>query len=90
VARCAAGTGEPLALVHFARPAEAHSLMGRQGIEHFWLSESGQSAEAARNVFALLRRLDEGSYGRILMEMAPWGGLGDAINDRLCRAASKR
>ncbi len=89
-ALCLVNNGDPLALVHFARPAETYSHMEQQGVELFWLSESGQSAEAARNVFALLRRLDEGSYGRILMEMAPSGGLGDAINDRLCRAASKR
>lgn len=81
--------GERCALVLFARP-DAHFAALPQAVDLFWLSESGQSAEAARNVFSLLRRLDEGDYAHIWMEQAPAGGLGDAINDRLGRASAKR
>ncbi|MFA5257866.1 MAG: L-threonylcarbamoyladenylate synthase [Opitutales bacterium] len=81
--------GDLVALVFFARPAPESSLWGA-GAEVFWLSESGLPAEAARNVFALLRRLDEGRFSAIWMERAPAGGLGDAINDRLDRAAAGR
>jgi len=82
-------SGAPVALVYFARPRPDAALWS-EALEVFWLSESGLPAEAARNVFALLRRLDEGNYSQILMERAPAGGLGDAINDRLSRAAAKR
>jgi len=80
-------SAEPVALVFFARPDPEPQI---RGAEIFWLSESGLPAEAARNVFALLRRLDEGRFSAIWMERAPAGGLGDAINDRLNRAAAGR
>lgn len=54
----------------------------------YWLSESGDPAEVARNLYALLRQLDAGGYGRIHIERAPPSSLGDSINDRLRRAAT--
>lgn len=52
------------------------------------LSESGDIIEAARNLFAALRRLDTGVGELILAERVPDTGLGRAINDRLKRAAA--
>ena len=49
------------------------------------LSPSGDLAEAAANLFAMLRRLDGG--GGIAVAPIPERGLGRAINDRLRRAA---
>jgi L-threonylcarbamoyladenylate synthase len=45
--------------------------------------------EAAKNLFAAMRKLDEGSASVILAELMPEEGLGRAINDRLKRAAVK-
>jgi len=59
-----------------------------QGADIFWFSESGQPSEAARNVFSLLRKLDTNGHERIFVQRSPSGGIGDAINDRLSRAAS--
>ena len=50
------------------------------------LSPSGDLAEAAANLFAMLRRLDGG--GGIAVAPIPDRGLGRAINDRLRRAAA--
>ncbi|MDA3961585.1 MAG: L-threonylcarbamoyladenylate synthase [Planctomycetota bacterium] len=51
------------------------------------LSRSGDLHEAARNLFAALRRLDAAGVTRIVAEAVPAQGLGLAINDRLRRAA---
>lgn len=51
------------------------------------LSPSGDLREAAQNLFAALRRLDQLSVQRILAERVPPHGLGLAINDRLERAS---
>jgi L-threonylcarbamoyladenylate synthase len=45
--------------------------------------------EAAKNLFAAMRNLDEGNTRLILAELLPEEGLGRAINDRLRRAAAK-
>jgi L-threonylcarbamoyladenylate synthase len=52
------------------------------------LSRSGDTLEAAANLFDLLHRLDRLGASRINAEEAPAEGLGPAINDRLFRAAS--
>jgi L-threonylcarbamoyladenylate synthase len=52
------------------------------------LSETGDLAEAARNLFAALRSLDQADIELILAESVPEEGLGRAINDRLRRAAA--
>jgi L-threonylcarbamoyladenylate synthase len=50
-------------------------------------------AQMARGLFALLRELDRGSWKCIHAELAPpdsrFGGLAEAINDRLRRAAAR-
>ncbi len=51
------------------------------------LSPGGDPAEAARKLFAALRRLDAAGAELIAAELLPAAGLGAAINDRLRRAA---
>lgn len=53
------------------------------------LSPSSDLYEAAQNLFAAMRKLDETSVQVILAELMPETGLGRAINDRLRRAAVK-
>ncbi len=54
------------------------------------LSLSGDLAEAAANLFSMLRSLDKGPYRGIAVSPIPEDGLGLAINDRLRRAAAPR
>jgi L-threonylcarbamoyladenylate synthase len=54
------------------------------------LSPSGDLAEAAANLFAMLRELDVSPYRGIAVSPIPEHGLGVAINDRLRRAAAPR
>lgn len=54
------------------------------------LSESGDLTEAAANLFAMLRALDKTGAARIAVMPIPGHGLGEAINDRLARAAAPR
>lgn len=54
-----------------------------------YLSASGDLQEAARNLFACLRKLDQMDIEVILAEKVPDVGIGKAINDRLQRAAAK-
>jgi L-threonylcarbamoyladenylate synthase len=58
--------------------------------EVLWLSRSGDLAEAAANLFAMLRRLDRPPLTGIAVMPIPEHGLGRAINDRLRRAAAPR
>lgn len=58
------------------------------GPDEFWLSESGDDAEAARNLFSLMRALD-GKYSKIFCQRLTSGALAEAVNDRLSRAAAK-
>jgi L-threonylcarbamoyladenylate synthase len=53
------------------------------------LSPSGDLTEAAANLFAALRELD-GRAATIAVAPIPQDGLGEAINDRLARAAAER
>ncbi len=52
------------------------------------LSAEGDLAEAAANLFAMLRSLDEPRFSAIAVMPVPETGLGLAINDRLARAAT--
>jgi L-threonylcarbamoyladenylate synthase len=52
------------------------------------LSPLGDDAEAARNLFSALRKLDQCGAEVIFAELLPEKGLGMAINDRLVRAAA--
>jgi len=54
------------------------------------LSPQGDLAEAAANLFAMLRALDRPGLGGIAVMPIPDHGLGLAINDRLRRAAAPR
>ena len=54
------------------------------------LSESGDPVEAAANLFEHMRRLDASGAAAIAVEPVPETGLGEAINDRLRRAAAPR
>ena len=51
------------------------------------LSPSGDISEAARHLFAAMRRLDQLGLDVIYAELVPDEGLGKAINDRLKRAS---
>jgi L-threonylcarbamoyladenylate synthase len=53
------------------------------------LSPDGDLAEAAANLFAFLRRADALAPASIAVAPIPSEGLGEAINDRLARAAGK-
>lgn len=54
------------------------------------LSEDGDPVEAAARLFSALRRLDASGAGVIAVAPVPESGLGEAINDRLRRAAAPR
>ncbi len=54
------------------------------------LSPSGDLAEAAANLFGHLRLLDGSGASRIAVMPIPAEGLGEAIRDRLARAAAPR
>ena len=54
------------------------------------LSGAGDLAEAAANLFAALRTLDQSGAQTIAVMPIPNVGLGEAINDRLRRAAAPR
>lgn len=69
--------------------APGEALLGFGAVEATLnLSPSGDLAEAAANLFAMLRDLDR-SYDRIAVSPIPPEGLGAAINDRLARAANR-
>ncbi|MGH6875801.1 MAG: L-threonylcarbamoyladenylate synthase [Rhizomicrobium sp.] len=52
------------------------------------LSAAGDLREAAANLFSMLRELDATDCARIAVMRVPGHGLGEAINDRLRRAAA--
>ena len=54
------------------------------------LSRSGDLVEAAANLFAMLHQLDTLGSSTIAVALIPGIGLGEAINDRLRRAAAPR
>jgi L-threonylcarbamoyladenylate synthase len=54
------------------------------------LSPAGDLVEAAANLFAALRTLDASGAMRIAVTPVPSEELGEAINDRLERAAAHR
>jgi L-threonylcarbamoyladenylate synthase len=77
-----------------AQPGEALLAFGPDApagfAEILFLSRSGDLAEAAANLFAMLRRLDRPEFSAIAVMPIPDKGLGRAINDRLRRAAAPR
>ena len=54
------------------------------------LSRQGDLVEAAANLFAMLHQLDAAGAKVIAVAAIPMQGLGEAINDRLARAAAPR
>ncbi len=80
VRRNATSVGADEALLAFG----AHPLPGAGRMLN--LSPSGDLVEAAANLFAFLRALDDGRYRAIAVMPIPETGLGEAINDRLRRA----
>lgn len=78
------------------RPGEALLAFGRlppgadAAVAVFQLSEGGDLAEAARNLFAGLRALDASGAAVIAVMPLPHSGLGEALADRLGRAAAPR
>jgi L-threonylcarbamoyladenylate synthase len=76
------------------RPGEALLAFGPDAPAGFAevlnLSPTGDLAEAAANLFAMLRRLDRHGFIGIAVMPIPEHGLGLAINDRLRRAAAPR
>jgi L-threonylcarbamoyladenylate synthase len=83
VARVASGK----ALLAFGR----HRAEGwRDAVAMRNLSETGDLREAATNLFAFMQALDRGGAATIAVEPIPAQGLGEAINDRLTRAAAPR
>ena len=70
------------------RPGEAFLAFGpTSGDRVFNLSPSGDMREAAANLFAYLRAADRSGASAIAVAPIPDDGLGEAINDRLRRAA---
>jgi len=70
-------------------PGEAYLAFGPApaGERVFNLSPAGDLAEAAANLFAHLRAADRSGASGIAVAPIPHEGLGEAINDRLKRAA---
>jgi L-threonylcarbamoyladenylate synthase len=68
----------------------AGALVANAAVARLDLSPSGDLVEAASNLFAYLRALDETGAPRIAAAPVPHRGLGVAINDRLKRAAAPR
>jgi L-threonylcarbamoyladenylate synthase len=76
-----------------ARPGEALLAFGPNvphAIRTLNLSPSGKLIEAAANLFSHLRTLDASGARGIAVMPIPNEGLGEAINDRLARAAAPR
>ncbi len=80
--------------VHHVRPGEALLAFGEPipatDGRVINLSPAGDLIEAAANLFAALRSLDAAGATAIAVMPIPEQGLGEAINDRLRRAAATR
>ncbi|MCZ7891242.1 L-threonylcarbamoyladenylate synthase [Agrobacterium salinitolerans] len=75
------------ALIRFGGVAIAGEEMARAVLD---LSPSGDLAEAAANLFDYLKAADASGADMIAITAIPTHGLGEAINDRLSRAAAPR
>ncbi len=54
------------------------------------LSQTGDLSEAAANLFAFMKQADASGAATIAFGAIPMEGLGEAINDRIERAAAPR
>jgi len=73
-----------------AEPGEALLGFGPAPSATLNLSPRGDLIEAAANLFSHLRALDAAGAQRVAVMKVPHEGLGEAINDRLKRAAAPR
>lgn len=72
------------------RKGEAYLAFGPSNFADAQLSLTRDIEEAARNLYAMLRELDNIPVKAIAVAPIPEDGLGQAINDRLRRAAAER
>lgn len=73
------------------RAGEAYLGFGPLHAHGNWtLSTTGDLVEAAANLFRLLHEIDATGVSHIAVAPVPHHGLGEAINDRLMRAAAPR
>ncbi len=75
-----------------AAPEWGEAYLGFGAYDHgpWTLSRTGNLQEAAANLFKLLHAIDDSLPERIAVAPIPTTGLGEAINDRLTRAAAPR
>jgi L-threonylcarbamoyladenylate synthase len=75
-----------------AAPEWGEAYIGFGPYQHgpWTLSKSGDLREATANLFKMLHLVDDSSPERIAVAPIPMTGLGEAINDRLRRAAAPR
>jgi L-threonylcarbamoyladenylate synthase len=69
---------------------ESYIGFGKHAFGQYSLSRTGDLIEAAANLFKLLHEVDALHPNRIAVAPIPSHGLGEAINDRLRRAAAPR
>lgn len=72
------------------RNGEVYLGFGTRDFGPYNLSRNGDVVEAAANLFRLLHDIDAAGAEKIAVAPVPHHGLGDAINDRLMRAAAPR
>jgi len=84
----AADIDPSVSIIYFSKQeAQRSSDYNSSDGSHYYLSDSGDTNQAASNLFSTLRRLDQDNQKVAYFEWAPNEGLGRAINDRLQRAA---
>jgi L-threonylcarbamoyladenylate synthase len=83
---------QALMRLNAASPEWGEAYLGFADYAHgpWSLSKTGNLQEAAANLFNMLHRIDDSSPERIAVAPIPMMGLGEAINDRLTRAAAPR
>ena len=72
------------------RDGETYLGFGPHEEGPYSLSQAGDVVEAAANLFRLLHEIDATGVAKIAVAPIPHTGLGEAINDRLLRAAAPR
>lgn len=75
------------ALINFGGQAFGNADLA---VAQFDLSPSGDLREAAANLFSMMKQADATGAQTIAVAPVPMAGLGEAINDRLMRAAAPR
>jgi L-threonylcarbamoyladenylate synthase len=76
------------AWLFISRPRGRRPAPGRKP-NVFWLDARGDLRRAAHRLFATLRRLDRGGFGRIHVERPAGSGIAEALVDRLVRASAR-